>query len=499
MSLISRYILKLHLVPFVFALSALTGIMMVNQIAKRLNDLLGKGLPWHVIVEVFVLSVPFIVAMTLPMAVLVAVLYTMSRLTGDNELTALRASGVSVGYITRPLVLAGVGVAIVAFAFSDQVLPRSNHRLRTLLTAITRTKPTFGLEEQVVNEVQRSRLFLRAGRVDDNRYTLRDVTILDLSDHNRKRVTYADSAHMVFAANEEDLILTLFEGSSHETDRVNAENFQLADFRRDRVRVEGVANNFTRSINDTFKGDREMGICEMDSVVTTAREERWVSLRRAEGVEVNSLRGIVGLAPIGVDTVPPAAARQPYCAVVDRVKSWLQPAELEAQTPQEAPGAGAVSTEELLRPFNEPARRALSAGAPPRVSTAKVLMDRAGDAEIRAANYLVEIHKKYAIAAACIVFVLVGVPTAIRFPRGGVGLVVGISLSVFTVYYVGLIAGESVANKLIVSPFWAMWTPNIIFAIVGTVALWRISAEATTRGRRTWTLPALRRRPAPSA
>jgi lipopolysaccharide export system permease protein len=105
--------------------------------------------------------------------------------------------------------------------------------------------------------------------------------------------------------------------------------------------------------------------------------------------------------------------------------------------------------------------------------------DRADSARIRAAQYLVELHKKYAIAAACIVFVLVGIPAAIKFPRGGVGLVVGMSLSIFSVYYVGLIAGESLANKLVVTPFWAMWTPNILFAIIGLIALWRIRREAS--------------------
>ena len=96
------------------------------------------------------------------------------------------------------------------------------------------------------------------------------------------------------------------------------------------------------------------------------------------------------------------------------------------------------------------------------------------DAETRAATYEVEIHKKYAIAAACLVFALVGVPVALRFQRGGVGLVIGVSVGVFTVYYVGLIAGEELGNRLLVSPFLAMWTPNLIFATAGLVGLWRI-------------------------
>src|SRR5512147_981490 len=128
--ILSRYLVRQHFAPLAFALSALTALMLLNQIAKQMGNLVGKGLPWGVIVEVFALSIPFIVAMTLPMAVLVAVLYAFSRLSTDNELTALKANGVSLGALMRPLLIAASGVAVIAFLFSDHVLPRSNHRLR---------------------------------------------------------------------------------------------------------------------------------------------------------------------------------------------------------------------------------------------------------------------------------------------------------------------------------------------------------------------------------
>lgn len=92
----------------------------------------------------------------------------------------------------------------------------------------------------------------------------------------------------------------------------------------------------------------------------------------------------------------------------------------------------------------------------------------------RAAGYEVEIQKKYAIAAACLIFALVGAPVGLRFPRGGAGLVIGTSVAVFTVYYVGLIGGEELGDRLIVSPFFAMWSPNLLFAAVGLAAIWRL-------------------------
>jgi lipopolysaccharide export system permease protein len=529
-SIISKYLLRQHLVPFVFALSALTSIMLLNQIARRFPELVGKGLHWTVILEVFVLSVPFLLAMTLPMAVLVSVLYTMSRLTADNELTALRASGVSLWTVTRTLLLGGTVVGVAAFLFSDHILPRSNHRLRALLTDITRTKPTFALEEQVINEVRRNNLFLRAGFVDQSTFKLHDVTIFDLSVHNRKRVTYADSAYMAFGRDQEDLFLTLFDGTMHESDRLNDEVFQVIDFRKDIVRVQDVGSNFNRTLNDDFRGDREMGVCAMDSVVTTAERDRWISRRRAEAVEVNSLRGLVGLMPLPFDTIPPPFDPPLYCQGLTYLRERL---EQKPESPQpdtaevimafsgdSAQGVPLGEEEEAglppPRPRGRPERlvippsaggdglrdpqvidavgRAATAGAIPRISSARVMHDRAQSARIRMASYQVEIHKKYSIAIASIVFVLVGIPAGIKFPRGGVGLVIGASLVVFGIFYVGLIGGESLANKLVVSPFWAMWAPNVIFAVVGFIALWRLRTQSTSARGGSWLDRFVRRR-----
>ena len=126
--LVSRYLLRQLVAPFCFSLAAMTSLMLLNQIARRFGSLVGKGLSWGVIAEVFVLSLPFILAMTIPMAVLLAVLYAMSHLAADNEVTALRASGVSVPQILWPLLLWGVLMSALTFVFVDQVLPQTNAR-----------------------------------------------------------------------------------------------------------------------------------------------------------------------------------------------------------------------------------------------------------------------------------------------------------------------------------------------------------------------------------
>jgi lipopolysaccharide export system permease protein len=114
-------------------------------------------------------------------------------------------------------------------------------------------------------------------------------------------------------------------------------------------------------------------------------------------------------------------------------------------------------------------------------SSLETLRARIDDHHATVNSYEVEIQKKFALAVACTVFVLLGAPIALRFPRGGVGLVIGVSLGVFALYYVGLIAGEALADRAILSPFWAMWAADIIFTAVGVLMLARMG-HSTGRG-----------------
>jgi len=112
-----------------------------------------------------------------------------------------------------------------------------------------------------------------------------------------------------------------------------------------------------------------------------------------------------------------------------------------------------------------------------------VLESRRRNAAQHAASFQVEIHKKFSIAVSCLVFVLIGAPIALRFPRGGVGLVIGASVAIFGVYYVGLIGGETLADQLIIAPFWAMWGPNLLMTGIGVALFVRLGREhAAKRG-----------------
>jgi len=475
--ILSRYILRQHIPPLLYALAALTCAMLVNQIAKQFGNFVGKGLPWGVIFEVFALSIPFIVAMTLPMAVLVAVLYTFSHLAADNEVTAMKASGISVGRVLAPVLGGATLIAVVALIWNDQILPRSNHTLRTLLVDIQRKKPTFQLKEQVINEVVAGQFFLRAARIDPAANTLSDVTIYDLEDPDRRRIILADSGRMAYTSGGTDLYLTLRDGEVHEIKRTDPEHFNRTFYTVNRIKVVGVSNTFEPTKNDEYRGDREMTICAMQDVVGRARQDQERVRVEALAAVSAELRQVARLAPLAAavpaaDTTPPPLIT--YCAVLGTIARLVGPR--TAQAAQATPRGGGGRR----LPPSAVTNLAYTA------QTAAGYNQRLRAARQRAAVYEVEIQKKLAISAACVIFALLGMPLAIRYPRGGVGLVIGTSLAVFSVYYVGLIGGEELGDRLILPPFLSMWWPNIIFLIVAIPLLLSVRRAGGTAHGGDW-------------
>ena len=523
MKLIQRYVLREHSGPFLFALSSLTSLMLLNYIAKRFGDLVGKGLPWGVIGEFFLLSIPFTVAMTLPMSILVAVLYSFSRLAAENEITALKASGVSMVRLIIPPLGAAFVMTLVMIAFNDQLLPRANHRLRQLQTDIANKKPTFALREQVINEVMPSRFYMRVNRVEPATNKIREVTIYDLSDVMRRRTIYADSGEMVLVGGS-DLLLTLNNGYSQEVPAGNLDRLQRLFFQRDFVRVRGVANQFESSNTEGFKGDREMSVCELQQEVARAERDYNSAVSELKIARTAMLTERKTGVPQFVSPPPTPPAGIPesqrvtlgrlYCDAIDKVGGtalvltrWLMPNEASAQAQdtitRRRTDSVAVMQQAVQPPALRPANPDSATAIPPVTpgplpvvtppsngggaipAQAALESARLRAQQFRRAIFMneVEIHKKFAISVACVVFVLVGAPVALRFPRGGVGLVIGFSLVIFAIYYIGLIAGESLADRGIMTPSLAMWAANIILTLVGLALLARMGrGSATTRG-----------------
>ncbi|MFT5434741.1 MAG: lipopolysaccharide export system permease protein, partial [Myxococcota bacterium] len=359
-----------------------------------------------------------------------------------------------------PMMLAGAIFAGITYYFNDQVLPEANHRLKNLMIDIGNKTPTLTLREGIVNVIEtgdlETRYFLQATQIDPVTSELTDVTIYDLSDPARTRTIYADSGAMAFDKTQTDLFLTLHDGTVFETTAQRRGSLQRTHFTTQVIPIRGVGDILERSEADV-RSDREMSIVQLkeraDEELMGQEQARSESLRQSLLAVRTAL-----LEPEEGDTVI-AATPNASLGLATRV---IEQPDGTLDIPDDGFTRGVIMT----------------------VRTSAM---RADVNESWARRYWVEIHKKLAISFACIVFVMIGLPTAVRFPRGGVGMVISVSVGMFGIYWMGLIGGENIADKGLVSPFLAMWAPNLVFFTLGLYLLRNFSRSVgETRGGGSW-------------
>lgn len=444
---LARYLIRAHLGPFLFALTAITGLIFVNAVAQRVDSLVGKGLPWTVIGEFLLLSLPHTIALSLPMSVLVAVLYAFSDMAASNEITAMSAGGVRPSRMMVPVVGLGIVATLVMLFFNDSVLPESNHALKNLLLDIGRKSPTLELREQVVNELRAgqglNRYFLTADRIDHDTNLMENVTIFDANDPMRQRTTYAESGEMAFNDARTDLYLTLHNGVVHEVQSDREGGFQRLYFQEQIVPLRDVGNELERRLGGSDRSDREMGFALL-------RENARDRETQLDSVRAESRRA-------GVEAV---------------LVALNEDVELDSAQVIAAERRARISAQRGPYLSRDQATQQIVASSRARAARGQALAQSVN-------RFKVEIHKKWALAIACLVFVLIGPPLALRFPTAGVGFVVVASAAVFFVYWIALLGGEALADRRVADPAVTMWLGNVVFF---SIALWLIRTMGRSTG-----------------
>lgn len=455
---LSTYALREHFGPFAFALTVFTFIMLMNQVARQFQNLAGKGLGAEVIVQVFVLSIPLSVAITIPMAVLVATMAAFGRLAGDNEITAIQANGVAFHQLLAPTLGAALALTLFTFWFNDHVLPESNHRLSQLMMEIQRAKPTVVLQEKrIVDPTGLGEYRILPDHIDRTTNMMYGVRIFDTTDLQIQRTILADSGRMDYTLGGEDAVLTLWHGTIHNRNVSNLGEYERLTFVQQMLVLEGVGTKIERAAEMAgMRSDREMNLATLMENVR-AEEEKIRAARRE--LERATERHVMALFD---DTL--AVASIDSTAALERIDS-LAPAIVEERD---------LGFERALDEQRY------------RVSMVDRLNEGIDYAARQRNKFLVEYHKKYAIPVACFVFVLIGAPVGVRARRGGLGFAMGMSTLVFVFYYLALTGGENLADRRLLPPWLGMWISNIVFFAFGAWLLRRTARETASRR---WGLP----------
>ncbi|MCH7760428.1 LptF/LptG family permease [candidate division TA06 bacterium] len=395
--IIARYILKEHIGPFLLALAVLSFVLIMNRVFELVDLIIGKGLDVKTVLEVFVLSLPFILAVTVPMAVLVAALMAFGRLSQDWEIVALKTSGVNMMRILSPILLASILLSMGMVYFNNHILPESNHRVKNLLIDIAQKKPTLKIKEGVfIQAFKGFDTFIR--KIDQKTQEIHDIVIYEINKDVFRTIIAGQGE--IFTSPEGGMIeILLLDGEIHELLQGDWWRYRRLKFQRHRLRIP-VENEWSRQ-ERTYRGDRELSARDMKKKV-------------------------------------------------DEIRISIQ------------------ERKERMKVLEDPKKRELERRA---------ILSK--EREIN--RYLVEIHKKYSIPFSSFAFLLIGAPLGIAMRRGGMGVGFGIALLFFVLYYIALVVGEELADRKLVLPLLAMWTPNLLLSLIGGYLLYHIGQEKPFR------------------
>ncbi len=426
MKILHRYVIAEFIAPFLISIGVFTFVMLLDKLLDLLDMIVSKGVPLVIVGEIFVLLLPSMVAVVVPMAVLSGILIAIGRLSGDMEVTAMKACGIGVLRLLLPLAVVAVLLGGVLVVFNDSILPNANHHAKNLLLDVGTMRPTARIVSGMFVEDLDNYRILVEGK-DDITGRLRGVVIHQSIPGKPLRTISAMTGTMrPVGANH--LRMTLENGQMHELDQNGRYRFSdFATYTLDMARSE----DLVRRDRDS-RGDREMSTVQM--------QVRIDSLYRLELLLLDSLEIL---------------AAEPFLRVVHGERPY--------ETVQ---GEDSIP---LLRATREWLMRA--------GTSATLTADRIGYLRLEQNRFEVEIQKKYSIPFACLVFVLLGVPLGLSSRRANTGISLAVSLLFILVYYFFLITGENLADKGQTPAWVAMWAPNIAMGALGVHLIFRSLRE----------------------
>ena len=444
--------------PFLGWLGTLMFLLLMQFLIHYLPDIAGKGLAFSVIVELVVYSLAYMLVLAVPMSVLLATLMTFGRLAETRAYAVVKSSGISLLQIVWPVLLVGVVVTGGMVYFNNVVLPEANFRAKNLWRDVRVKKPGFELRPGVFyNGLSGYSILVEETHPATSK--MEDITIYDYTSGERQSsVIKARRGRIETVGGGRAIVLTLEDGEMHRLQPGRAgqdgDRYERLAFRRHQLRLDLSDFIFERSgLRESYRSDRTMRTSNMINYVDSLRmviADEQADLRAA----TNGLTAPDTLAPAEEEVIATPTATPKESAADSAATSAHRMA---------LAGLDVLQRQRIYSLAQNEARSTQS-----RIENAgRVITWKAQ----RADQYLVEIYKKFSIATACFMFVLIGAPLGLSIRRGGLGTVGGLALGIFLFYWVTLVQGEKLADRGLLVPWVGMWIANLIMLLVG---LWLV-------------------------
>ena len=460
-----RYITKSFLGTFVLTFFIVVFIWVMQFVWLYVDDLVGKGLEFKIIAELLFYTSITAIPMSLPLALLLALLMCFGNLGEHYELVAMKASGVSMWRSMRPLLYFSLMLSVMAFFISNSLIPIATLKWRTLLTDVQRQKLAFNIKEGVFyKDIENYVIFVdKKGKDGSHIY---GVNIYDHSDHTgNTKIISADSGMMAMSPNQRNIIFTLYNGYNY-TDIISDNSkekrpFERMSFKQEQIKFSLASFDLTRSSEDMYKSYQQMMNIRQLSHSLDSLE------RRLENKQENFTQGFE--------------------------RRWANYNALSLPEPRVdtmAADTGIILLWPLLDNFEGERRKAIVNLA---MNTAQNAKDNVafnkldlGSQTENINKHKKEWHKKFTLSIACIIFFFIGAPLGSIIRKGGLGLPVVISVVFFIIYHLISTICERMAVFGDLNMFLGVWLSSIVLMPVGLFFTFKATTDAALFDGDSW-------------
>ena len=412
-----------------------------------MDRFLGKGLDFILILEFIFLNLAWILALAVPMSILISTLMAFGRLSADNEISALRSVSFSYLRLIIPALIFSIIITCIMIYFNNQILPEMNHKARMLSSDISRKRPDLDFDiGYFIDAIPQYNFLLgsRDGKVFNN------ITIFSNREGNKQQTITANSG--TISTVYDGVQLHLVDGVIHEYMISDRNEYRKIFFDQYQVMIP-VDNMILNRRDSNIRGDREMTFSMMNDKIIFYEEKIRKTLNRisnrliTESEKLNIDPGIDSLT-----ILTPQIVKQTFTQfeidIADSIKPRKDVTMVRVERRLKNLKRGIESDFSLITSYNNSINK-----------------------------YLVELHKKFSIPFASIVFILIGAPLGIVAKKSGFAVSTAFSLGFFIIYWAFLIAGEEFADRGLLSPALSMWLPNFILGAIGIFMCYWLSFE----------------------
>ena len=456
---IDLYMLKRFFTLFVMTFLICIFILLMQFLWMHVKDLVGKGLSIGVLAEFFLYASFTMVPLGLPLAILLASLMTFGNLGENFELTAMKAAGISLFRIMRPLIFLVALISVEAFFFSNTALPMAQTKLWTLMFSLRQKSPELDIPVgEFYAGIDGMTVYVR----ERDGKTLKNMMIYDFSGgFNNATVMTADSGYVQLTGDNKYLLLTLFDGESFENikqQRGGSKKQGNIPYRREVFKKKEILIDFDSNLNRY-----DESIMKDQNVSKDARELK---------VSIDSVNRILD---VKLDQQGQEILRNNYRRFVREAKPDT--------VPQPTVDPAAYDADSLFLTLDQAGMEYAMTQA---VSVAKERRDQiqynkimVNDSITYVRRHLIELHRKFTLSFACLIFFFIGAPLGAIIRKGGLGMPAVVSVLMFLVYYIIDNTGYKMAREGLWEVYQGMWLSSSVLLPIGIFLTYKAAVDAT--------------------